>query len=90
MSNLILVIFVFLIGFGWGAAAMVIPIRREMGKTLEWLKNICEILDSVAETQQHELRALQKVSKDCINVFSGTKGVIESVNKLIEEMGNEV
>lgn len=90
MKNLILIMVVFAIGFGWGVAAMVIPMRREMKKIIGWLKESCEILGSVAETQQHELRALQKVSKDCINVFSGTKGVIESVDKLIEEIGNEI
>ena len=90
MSNLVLVAVVFLIGMGWGAAAMVIPMRREMDKIVGWLKESCEIMASVAETQQHELTALQKVSKDCGGVIVGTKGVIESVDKLIEEIGNEI
>ena len=90
MSNFVLVIVVFLIGMGWGAAAMVIPMHREMDKIVGWLKESCEIMASVAETQQHELTSLQKVSKDCGGVIVGTKGVIESVDKLIEEIGNEI
>ena len=90
MNNLGFVLIVFLIGFGWGAAAMVIPMRREMDKIVGWLKESCEIMASVAETQKHELTALQKVSKDCGGVIVGTKGVIESVDKLIEEIGNEI
>lgn len=90
MSNFVLVLVVFLIGMGWGAAAMVIPMRRAIEKNT---RNMIEVLDrliDIAKTQDAEVKALRLVSRDCGGIISGTKGVIESVDKLIEEIGNEV
>ena len=90
MSNFVLVIVVFLIGMGWGAAAMVIPMRRIIVKNTQNMIEVLECLTNIAERQNAEVRALGRLSKDCGEVISGTKGVIERVDKLIEEIGNEV
>lgn len=90
MSNFVLVLVVFLIGMGWGAAAMVIPMRREIEKNTKCQIDVLKCLTDIAETQDAEIKALRLVSRDCGGIISGTKGVIESVDKLIEEIGNEV
>lgn len=90
MSNFVLVVVVFLIGMGWGAAATVIPMRKEIEKNTECQIDVLKRLKEIAETQDAEVKALRLVSRDCRNIISGTKGVIESVDKLIEEIGNEV
>ena len=90
MSNFVLVLVVFIIGMGWGAAAMVIPMRQKIESCAEAIIALADICEKIAETQDAEVKALRLVSKDCGGVISGTKGVIESVDKLIEEIGNEV
>lgn len=90
MSNFVLVLIVFLIGMGWGAAAMVIPMRKQIEKNTECQIIVLKCLKDIAETQDAEVKALRLVSKDCGGIISGTKGVIESVDKLIEELGNEI
>ena len=90
MNNLGFVLIVFLIGFGWGAAAMVIPIRREMKKNTECQIDVLKALTQIADTQKTELMALKRLSVDCGRVITGTRGIIDSVDKLIEEMGHEV
>ena len=90
MSNLVLVLVVFLIGMGWGAAAMVIPMRRVIIKNTQNMIEVLECLTNIAERQDAEVRALGRISKNCGEGIGGTKGVIESVDKLIEEIGNEV
>lgn len=90
MINLACVAFVFVLGFGWGAAAMVIPMHKKIKRCIEAVLALVDICGTVADTQGKELEALKRLSKDCGGVISGTAGVIEGVDKLIEEIGHEV
>ena len=90
MSNLILVIFVFLIGFGWGAAAMYIHTYKKMQDMVAFGLSTLEILKEVAAEQAKVNDALNNVRKSCISVIDSTGSVIDSVDKLIEEIGNEI
>ena len=89
-SSLAAVVFVFILGFGWGAAAMVIPMRKEIEKNTQNMITVLGCLINIAKTQDEEIKALRLVSRDCGGIISGTKDVIESVDKLIEEIGNEI
>lgn len=89
-SSLAAVVFVFILGFGLGAAAMVIPIMGRLKIILEWQGEVLALLESVAETQVGELKALKRLSDDCGRVILGTKGVVEGVDVLIKEIKNEV
>ena len=90
MLNVVLICVVFTIGFGWGAAAMVIPMRTEIKKNTEQQIEVLKALTQIADTQKTELKALSRLSDYCGSVLVGTKGIIGSVDKLIEEIGNEV
>lgn len=90
MSNLILVIFVFLIGFGWGAAAMIIPIRNMMIKVLKAETRTMVLIRAVIEGAARTNGQLDKLESNCENVMTATKNVLDGVDKLLEEIGNEV
>lgn len=90
ISSLAAVVFVFILGFGWGAAAMVIPIMGRLKIILEWQGEVLAILESVAQTQTDELKVLKRLSDDCGRVILGTKGVVDGVDKLIKEIKDEV
>lgn len=90
MSNLILVIFVFVIGFGWGAAAMLVPTYKKLKEVAAFQLDCLNLLERVIKGQEKATTALKMVSNDCVDVIGSTKNVIESVDKLIEEIGNEI
>ena len=90
MDNLGAVIFVFILGFGWGAATMTIPILRRLKLVMDWQVEIISILKRVANTQKDELDTLRRIDGDCGRVISGTNGVIDGLNKVVKAMEKDI
>lgn len=90
MGDLGAVIFVFILGFGWGAAAMTIPILRRLKLVMDWQVEIISILKRVVTTQEDELDTLRRIDGDCGRVISGTKGVIDGLNKVVKAMEKDI
>lgn len=90
MTNFLLVVFVFVIGFGWGAASMAIPIIKNLNEIIEWNLAITEILNDVAKEYRAVLGTAAHVNENCGGVIEATNKVVESVDNLIKELGNEI
>lgn len=90
MSNFVLVLIVFLIGMGWGAAAMVIPIRKKMQEMTDLQLDALEAIGGMLETEKKTNILLLKFMASNDEVIASTNNVIKSVDKLIEELGNEI
>ena len=90
VKNLILITIVFIIGFGWGSATAMIPIHRKMQIIVGWQ---IKCLDAMAKIIRQEEQATE-VMKEFVDsndaVVKSTKNVIQHVDKLIEELANEV
>lgn len=90
MSNVICILLVFIIGFGWGAAAMYLPVYKKWQEVLALALNCVKLLENVAEGQEKATTILKSVSRNNLNIIESTQNVIESIDKLIEEIGNEI
>ena len=90
MSNFVLVLVVFLVGMGWGAAAMVIPTWKKMQEMTDLQLDALEAISGMLETEKKTNVLLLKFVASNDKVIASTNNVIKSVDKLIEEIGNEV
>ena len=90
MGKFALVLFVFLIGFGWGAATMLIPTWNKMQEVVEFELESLELMKKIINGQKNTTDVLQLASDDCKKVMGATRNVLEGVDKLIEEIGNEI
>ena len=90
MSNFVLVCLVFVMGFGWGAAAMYIPTYKKMREIITFGLACLKVLKEVADEQAKVNEALNSVRGSCMGIINATNNVIDSVDSLIEEIGNEI
>lgn len=90
MTNIALVIMVFCIGFGWGAATMLIPTWKKMKEVVEFELESLGLMQIIIKRLKESADVMQLTSDDCKRVISSTRDVLEGVDKLIEEIGNEI
>lgn len=90
MINFILVVIVFCIGFGWGAATAILPVIKKLNEVVDWQLESIELIELVAKKHKDVLGAAERINDNCGGVIEATNKVVESVDNLIKELGNEV
>lgn len=50
MINFILVVIVFCIGFGWGAATAILPVIKKLNEVVDWQLESIELIELVEKS----------------------------------------
>lgn len=90
MTNFLLVVIVFIIGFGWGAATMTIQVIKKLNSVIDWQMNCLLVLEKVMEEHEKVSENVKHTNDSAIGIIDATKNIVDSVDNLIKELGNEV